>query len=174
MASEDIITLPNIITLCRILLLPFFIIAVVNNNREIAVLLFAAISLSDALDGLSARIMRQKTNIGALLDSTTDWLVILSALILPIFIKGYLSVPMIVILLIPAVIGLVVKLIYIKKGKKTSPTIIGKLTVAFAYLTIITVLIDFKYKNIFLTLAALLAYATVVNYIIKDIRLFRK
>lgn len=172
MNNENIITIPNIITLGRLLLVPFFILALVYNKTEIAVLLFGAIAISDALDGLSARIMKQKTKIGALLDSTTDWLVILSALITFLIIKKYLSLNIIIILLIPIIISSIAKSIYIKKKKKTSPTIIGKITIAFAYITTIALLINFAYKNIFLIAIILLAYATMSNYIIKDVKLF--
>lgn len=172
MNNEEVITIPNIITLFRLLLLPFFIITLVYNKKEIAVLLFAAIAMSDALDGLSARITKQKTKIGALLDSTTDWLVILSTLITFLFIKGYLSIKLIIILFVPTIVGLVGKGIYIKKGKEISPTIIGKITIAFAYITTISFLINFAYKDIFVIIMIILAYATVINYIIKDVKLF--
>ncbi len=172
MNNENIITIPNIITLGRLLLVPFFILALVYNKTEIAVLLFGAIAISDALDGLSARITKQKTTIGALLDSTTDWLVILSTLITFLIIEKYLSLKIIIILLIPIIISSIAKSIYIKKKKKTSPTIIGKITIAFAYITTIALLINFAYKNIFLIAIILLAYATMSNYIIKDVKLF--
>lgn len=172
MNNEKIITIPNIITLGRILLLPFFILSLVHNKIEFAVLLFGAIALSDALDGLSARIMKQKTKIGALLDSTTDWLVILSALITFLILKKYIPLNIIIILLVPIIVSLIAKSIYIKKKKRTSPTIIGKITFAFAYITVIVLLINFAYKNIFLIAIVILAYATMITHIVKDVKLF--
>lgn len=172
MRNDKIITIPNIITLGRLLLTPFFIIALVYGKKEIAVLLFAAIALGDGLDGLSARIMKQKTRIGSLLDSVTDWLVILSVLITFIFIKTYLLISIIILFLIPAGIILVTKGIYIMKRKKIIPTVIGKVATAFAYITIITFLINFTYKNLFLITMVILAYATMFYYIIKDVKLF--
>lgn len=172
MRKENIFTIPNIITVFRLLLIPFFIIYLVRGKTEVAVLLFAAIALSDALDGLSARMMKQKTRIGALLDSTTDWLVILSALITFLIIKKYISLNLIIILLIPMVVSYVAKSIYVKKMKKTSPTIIGKITTAFAYITTIALLINFAYKNIFLIGVVVLAYSTMVVYIVKDVKIF--
>lgn len=172
MNDEEIITIPNIITLFRLLLLPFFIFALFYNKTEIAVLLFGAIALSDAFDGLSARIMKQKTRIGALLDSTTDWLVLLSSLVTFLLIKRYLPIKMIIVLLIPTAIGLITKAVYVKKGKKTSPTVIGKITFAFAYITVIALLINFAYKNIFLIAITILAYTTIATYIVKDVKLF--
>jgi cardiolipin synthase len=170
--KEKIITIPNAITLCRFLLIPFFIFALVNSKLEVAIMLFATIAMGDALDGISARIMKQKTKMGALFDSVTDWLVILSALITFLIIKKYLSLNLIIVLLIPIIITLLAKSIYVKKKKKTSPTIVGKITIAFAYITTIVLLIGFTYKNVFLTVMVLFAYATMFTYIIKDVKLF--
>jgi len=172
MNNEKIITIPNIITLCRFIAIPFFVLSLVYNKIEIAVLLFAAIALSDALDGLSARITKQKTKIGALFDSTTDWLVIISSLITFLIIKKYIPLNIIILLLIPLIASLIAKSIYIKKTKKTNPTVIGKITYAFAYITIIALLINFAYKNLFLIAMIILAYATMLNYIIRDVKLF--
>lgn len=170
--QEKIITIPNIITLGRLLLLPFFIITMVYNKIEIAILLFGSIAIGDALDGLSARVMKQKTKIGALLDSTIDWLVILSTLITFLIIKKYIPLNLIIILLIPIIISLIAKSIYIKKKRNTSPTIIGKITYGFAYITIVVLLINFVYKDIFVVVMIVLAYATMITYIIKDVKLF--
>ncbi len=170
--KENIFTIPNIITVFRLLLIPFFISCLVRGKTEIAVLLFAAIALSDALDGLSARMMKQKTRIGALFDSITDWLVIIGALVTFLFIKRYLSANIIAILMMPIIVILIAKGIYVKKKKKTSPTIIGKITTAFAYITTVALLINFAYKDIFLIGIIVLAYATMVVYIVKDVKLF--
>ena len=128
--------------------------------------------IGDALDGLSARIMKQKTRIGALLDSTTDWLVILSTLITFLIIKKYISLNLIIVLLISMGVTCIAKSVYVKKKKKTSPTIIGKITIAFAYITVIALLINFAYKNLFLITITILAYATMLTYVIKDVKLF--
>ena len=172
--KEKLVTIPNIITLSRLILIPFFIFNLVNNKTEIAIIIFAAIALSDALDGISARIMKQKTRIGALLDSTTDWLVFLSTLITFIIIKKYISFNIIIILIIAMGVSYLAKIIYVKKKKKTAPTIIGKITIAFAYITVIALLIDFKYKNLFLITIIALTYATMLNYIVKDVKLYIK
>ncbi len=174
MNNESIITIPNIITFCRILLLPFFILALVHNKIGIAILLFAVIAISDALDGFSARIMKQKTNFGAFFDTTADCVVILSILITFLIIKKYISLNLIIFLIIPTVISYVAKNIYAKKKNETSPIIIGKITVALAYITVIVLLMDLAYKNIFLTVILLLAYTTMITYIAKIVKLYIK
>lgn len=170
--KEQIINIPNIITLFRLLLLPFFIITLIYDKIAIAVLLFGAMAISDALDGLSARIIKQKTNIGALLDGTTDSLVIISTLITVLLIGKYVSAKIIFILLIPAVIFIITRIIYFKKTKSMQHPIMGKITGAFAYITIIAFLINFTYKDIFLIIIIILAYITMLANIIEDVKLF--
>ena len=174
MNNENIITIPNIITLSRILLLPFFIFALVHNETKIAILLFAVIAISDALDGLFARITKQKTNFRAFFDTTADCVVILSILITFLVIKKYISLNLIIFLIIPTVISYVAKNIYSKKKNETSPIIIGKITVALAYITVIVLLMDLAYKNIFIAVIVLLAYTTMITYIAKIVKLYIK
>ncbi len=172
--NKKIFTIPNVITLGRLVLLPFFLFALCYNKTTLAILLFTAIALSDMLDGLSAKITKQETKIGSLLDSTTDLLILFSTLITLLFIKKYISIYMIIILIIPIIIISIAKLVYIKKRGDVSPTIIGKITVAFAYLTSIALLINFEYKTIFLIATTIFVYATMIAYIIKILRLLHK
>ncbi len=170
--KEKIITIPNIITLCRLILIPFFVISIIYNRVEFSILLFTGIALSDTLDGLSARIIKQKTKKGAIFDSLVDWLVLFSVLTLAVFKKEYISTKIAIALMVPAVIIFITKVIYIKKQKTKTPSIIGKVMVAFAYVTVIAILIEFKYKNIFLITTTILVYATTINYVRKDIGIF--
>lgn len=77
--------LPNILTILRILLIPFFIIvfAVPSASRSgWASLIFIIASLTDWFDGYLARKYKQVTLSGKLLDPVADKLLVLSALIM--------------------------------------------------------------------------------------------
>ena len=77
--------LPNILTILRILLIPFFIIvfAVPSISRSNwAALIFILASLTDWIDGYLARKYGQVTLSGKLLDPVADKLLVLSALIM--------------------------------------------------------------------------------------------
>ncbi len=77
--------LPNILTILRILLIPFFIIvfAVPSVSRSNwAALIFILASLTDWIDGYLARKYQQVTLSGKLLDPVADKLLVLSALIM--------------------------------------------------------------------------------------------
>src|SRR3989338_7635820 len=73
MTGNSVVNLPNLITLVRFLLIIPFVYYFFNSRIHISLLIFAIITLSDKLDGISARLMNQKTELGSGLDSFTDW-----------------------------------------------------------------------------------------------------
>jgi cardiolipin synthase len=66
------VTIPNLLTLSRLLLAPFVFTAIVRGQNERALLLFAIAALTDGLDGLIARRFGQITPIGSYLDPIAD------------------------------------------------------------------------------------------------------
>ncbi len=72
-------TIPNLLSLLRMGLIPLFIIAVLNGRPKEAVLIFLVAGLTDALDGLIARFWSQQTVLGAYLDPMADKLLLVSA-----------------------------------------------------------------------------------------------
>jgi cardiolipin synthase len=71
-ASGANFTVPNLITLARILLTPLFIIFLIQGRYHRALLVFLLAGVSDLADGLLARTMQQKSRLGAYLDPTAD------------------------------------------------------------------------------------------------------
>ena len=67
-----VLSIPNIITLIRIVIIPVFVTALVYKRYDYALALFIVAGISDALDGLLARITNQKTQFGAFLDPLAD------------------------------------------------------------------------------------------------------
>lgn len=65
-------SLPNIITLIRILLVPVVIWAIASGRAELAFWLFVVAGISDALDGLIAKKFDMQTELGAYLDPLAD------------------------------------------------------------------------------------------------------
>lgn len=65
-------SLPNIITLIRILLVPVVIWAIASGRAQLAFWLFMAAGISDALDGLIAKKFGMQTELGAYLDPLAD------------------------------------------------------------------------------------------------------
>jgi cardiolipin synthase len=71
--------LPNAISLVRILLTPVFLVAFWNNRMDWALGAFVAAGVSDALDGTLARLLKQRTELGAILDPLADKFLLLAS-----------------------------------------------------------------------------------------------
>ena len=78
-------TLPNFLTLLRILAVPVFAIAVWYGHMAAACVLFAAAGLTDLLDGFIARRFNQGSPLGAILDPAADKLLMTAAFALLAF-----------------------------------------------------------------------------------------
>ncbi len=72
MQPENNWTIPNILTVFRILLTPGFVMGFVSGRIGTACALFVLAGITDALDGLLARLLRQRTRLGAMLDPLAD------------------------------------------------------------------------------------------------------
>jgi CDP-diacylglycerol--glycerol-3-phosphate 3-phosphatidyltransferase len=87
-SSSDIWNLPNILTMLRIVLVPFFVWFLLEDNsqhgvwRWAAVVAFAVAIYTDKLDGDIARSRNLVTNFGKIADPIADKLLIGSALVL--------------------------------------------------------------------------------------------
>jgi cardiolipin synthase len=69
-------TAPNLLTLLRLLFIPFIVITILDENYRWALGLFMFAGLSDCLDGILARLLNQKTTLGTLLDPIADKLLL--------------------------------------------------------------------------------------------------
>ncbi|MGB8991282.1 MAG: CDP-alcohol phosphatidyltransferase family protein [Desulfobaccales bacterium] len=70
--SQANLTIPNLITLFRILLTPLFIIFLIQGNYRKALIVFLLAGVSDMADGLIARTWQQKSRLGSYLDPLAD------------------------------------------------------------------------------------------------------
>jgi cardiolipin synthase (CMP-forming) len=69
---SQILSFPNQLTLLRMVFLPFIILKLVDGHYLSALILFVLAGLSDGLDGLLARRLRQQTVLGQYLDPIAD------------------------------------------------------------------------------------------------------
>jgi cardiolipin synthase (CMP-forming) len=88
--KSRILTVPNELTFLRLAFLPFFIIAIKYDRYDMALGLLFAAGISDGLDGLLARLLNQKTTLGAYLDPIADKL-LLSSSYLVLALKGRIA-----------------------------------------------------------------------------------
>lgn len=82
--SVPALSLPNILTISRIALVPVFAVmyVVTDSYHWIAALLFSTAAFTDWLDGYLARRLEQETPFGSFLDPVADKLIVVTALVL--------------------------------------------------------------------------------------------
>lgn len=80
MASR-IVTIPNILTIVRMVMIPVFVSALYYQRFEWALAIFVIAGLTDGLDGLLARRFNQGSQLGQILDPIADKLLLVTSFI---------------------------------------------------------------------------------------------
>ncbi len=132
--SRDVFSVPNVITVLRLALIPFFFWFLVyggppSGRNDAAFALFAVCAGTDWLDGLIARSTGHVTAIGKVIDPLVDRLLIAGAL-LGLYLVGRVSL-----LLLLVLVGRDVYLLYgawvlERHGRRVPVTVLGKATTA--------------------------------------------
>jgi cardiolipin synthase len=79
--SSRIITVPNLLTVFRMVLIPVFVTLLFYQRFVLALVVFVVAGLTDGLDGLLARRFDQQTQLGTILDPIADKLMMVSAFV---------------------------------------------------------------------------------------------
>lgn len=79
--SDRVVTLPNALSLLRLLGVPLFLWAILNRHDGLALVILAASGITDYLDGKIARRFGLESRVGQLLDPIADRLYIVSTLL---------------------------------------------------------------------------------------------
>jgi len=82
-----LINIANVLTAMRVLLVPLFAWLLIADKEREALLVFVVCGLTDGLDGLLARWLRQRTLVGAYLDPIADKLLMATAFIVLAYVK---------------------------------------------------------------------------------------
>lgn len=154
-------TVPNLISLLRLGLVPLFIHAMVNGDWRRALLIFLIASVSDGLDGLIARFWHQQSLLGSYLDPLADKLLLTSAFVvlsIPGLNRGA-EIPLWVTILVIARDVLIVAMalvLHLAAGiRKFPPTLLGKVHTTVQLAGVILVLLSGTLPDLrFIELAA--------------------
>lgn len=173
--------IPNLLTLTRIVLVPVIVILLIQSSFFKAMVVFVIAGITDGLDGLLARVLNQRTVLGAYLDPLADKALILTSFVtLSVLgvVPSWLSVIVIsrdLIILVGISILVIMDIPFDVK-----PTFISKVTTTFQLLTIFMVMmflgfaIDFRIHavdDIIYWLTALLTMASGFNYIVIGLKM---
>jgi cardiolipin synthase len=146
------LTLANQLTLLRIILIPAFVLLVIYGRLGAALVVFVVAGVTDALDGLIARLARQGTSLGAWLDPMADKLLLVSTFVvltvpsipmanhLPLWLTISVISRDIVIVAVVAIVNLAV-------GPRTfRPSLLGKAATA-TFIATSVVILYFNYRD---------------------------
>jgi cardiolipin synthase (CMP-forming) len=75
------LTIPNLLTLLRLFMVPFFLAASFQRMYTVAFILFVTAAVTDIFDGMIARRFNQRSRLGALLDPAADKTIMVSGYI---------------------------------------------------------------------------------------------
>ena len=141
-------TAPNLLTLLRMFLTPFLVLAVLDGRYVAAFEVFLMAACTDAMDGFVARLLRQRTVLGQYLDPAADKLM-LSSLFLVLTYVGILN-PVVALIVFGRDLGmsLTAAIVYkVGNVRDFRPTLLGKANSFSQVLAIGVVLLQLIYPH---------------------------
>ncbi|MEM7480117.1 MAG: CDP-alcohol phosphatidyltransferase family protein [Acidobacteriota bacterium] len=140
-------TIPNLLSIFRMGLVPLFIIAVIDGDALKALLLFTVAGITDALDGFIARFWNQQSLLGTYIDPIADKLLLTSAYVVLAIprLNPEMTIPIWVTVLVIARDVLIVVMagaLFLATGIRSfPPAMLGKVTTAAQVTTVFMVLV---------------------------------
>jgi len=173
----------NIMTLVRMLAVPFFISSIVYYHPEadylryVALAIFSLAILTDVIDGYVARAYHQNTKIGAILDPLADKLLLMSAFICLYKVKeiaGPIDIPLWILLIVlsrDAILVIGGAAIYLTCGGiDVVPSRLGRMTAFFQVVSIMAVLLHLSIFPSLWFIVGLLSIVSGLDYLRQGIK----
>jgi cardiolipin synthase (CMP-forming) len=135
-------TIPNVITAFRIILTPLFVIYLINDRLNYALVIFLICMISDGIDGMVARLFNQKSRLGAYLDPLADKTLLVTAFVL-LGVRGYLpSWLTVTVIARDVMILLGVMVFHLNRLElRIRPSVVSKINTCFQFMTLTLVLL---------------------------------
>ncbi len=177
------LTFANKVTVGRILIVPFFIAAVMYISPEhqyfrwFALSLFVVAIISDIIDGYIARTRGQKTKAGAILDPLADKILLISAFICLYIKRGYFADIHFPLWFVVAIISrdimlllgsMIVKVITGKLDIEANRS--GKFTAFLQIICVLGILLQLKFTFVFWYVALVATFVSGIIYIKEGIK----
>ncbi|MDR3550936.1 MAG: CDP-alcohol phosphatidyltransferase family protein [Candidatus Babeliales bacterium] len=183
---EKKITISTMLTLLRIFLVPFIVLSMIFFYWGTACVLFCIAAASDVADGYLARILDEKTFLGACLDPIADKILVLSCFFTLAFVQSPLfSIPLwfvLLVLLKELVLVIGALILYRLKGHiEIHPTLLGKSTtvvqmgfIMWLFACYFFTWIPVKTYYSMLGIVILLVFASLMHYITIGIKQLKR
>lgn len=171
-------SIPNIITLGRIILVPIIVWAIVSSQMEVAFAVFLIAGISDAVDGFLAKRFNMTSELGALLDPLADKALLVS-IYLALGIWG--NIPRWIVILVVSRDIMIVTAVIVSwlfdKPVEMKPSMVSKLNttaqVAYAALVLAALAFGFRpgpYDIILMGLVTVFTLSSVSLYLVEWLR----
>jgi cardiolipin synthase (CMP-forming) len=172
------LSIPNLITLGRILLVPVVVWAIASGEMRIAFLLFLVAAISDAVDGFLAKRFGMTTELGAYLDPLADKVLIVS-IYLTLGFNGI--IPRWIVILVVSrdimIVGAILLSWLVDKPVRVKPLMVSKLNTAVQIIYAGLVLASFGFAldagwllTLVMALVAVLTLLSVGFYVAEWVR----
>jgi cardiolipin synthase len=135
------LSVPNQLTMLRMVMLPFVLITMIYRRHDLAFWLFVAAAVTDGIDGLVARHFNQRTLLGEYLDPSADKLLLSSCFIVQALIGAIpLWLTVLVLSRDVVIIATVLVVVLTTEIRSFPPSLVGKVNTAVQITTIFAVL----------------------------------
>ena len=143
-------TIPNILTVLRVVMIPFFIYFLLKNEpyaRWLALLLFMTASITDFFDGYLARKLNQDTKFGRFLDPFADKALVVSTIVAFVYLDKLIPLWMILIIIGRDILITAMRFLAIRKGVEVVTSRLAKAKTAFQMISIFIILTIFVLRS---------------------------
>jgi len=133
-----VLTLPNSLTLLRIIAIPIFLSILAQGNYGAAFIVLVCAGITDVIDGAVARITDSGSDLGAVLDPMADKLLLLSSFLVLGF-SGHLPAWLVAVVVMRDVIlllGYLTIFVVYQEWMRIEPSQLGKMTTFIQLFTV--------------------------------------
>lgn len=165
------LTLPNFLTLLRIVAVPVFLILLSSQRYGWATVLFVLAGITDAVDGVIARLTDTKSDLGAALDPLADKLLLVSSFVMCTWL-GIVPVWLMILVLTRDVVilGGYLAIYFLSTPMEVEPSFIGKVNTCLEMIVILFALATLARPDMAMAVPNLVAwYGTAVTIAISGV-----
>jgi cardiolipin synthase (CMP-forming) len=165
--KETMWNVPNLLTLCRFILIPVYVLVFAAGHIKTAFLVLLLAGLTDVLDGYIARTRKLVTQLGSMLDPLADKSMMITVILSLVF-ADMISWQAAVAIFLRDVGMIVGSAFFHFRGKKTVPAnALGKLTTVLFYVAILLIIFQLPYAHLYLWFVIAVSFIASLIYILQ-------
>lgn len=158
-------TIPNMLTIFRMLLVPVFAFLFLSDMKLQAILVFALAGITDVLDGWVARRFKMESDIGKLLDPLADKMMTLCVVGVLAY-AGHLPSWIIIVFAVKEIVMIIGSSILYRKEIIVQSNVFGKLATVFFYAAVFILYFSPGVGVIVMFFAAAVSVLSLLNYVV--------